>query len=403
MKKPKRSSLSVILLLSVFSLLGVFVILAKFKPKKDIPYEISKLPIPTITPTPIPISSMHLILKKNTESGWENILSWNVDPTTLLSRWNNYILYTNSERDIPHNKNNIQIWKYNLDTEEAHLVFEYKNTSYDFSDLIVIDNNLFFSLGGYLLKGRVYALNLPNGQAQIIANAQNSSIQKREDNRYWLVGGEGDACWSEGYQSVLNPNTKKVSHILTTSFGCGGGEEYLGQDMASDELLTAYSVTDNDGLPAKKPEELGYKYVMAIPISNPKAKHFLVTKADMPQFIKSIKYFPNQNSLLLTGPNAVYSLDLKSKKLVKLTDLNLNLSSTNPISWNEDVICISTSTNYQDRIYGLILQTKELIENHPSCQTPKKDQASYDEEEKLQIKTQIDSLNLPANFKIDLQ
>ncbi|MCL5073814.1 MAG: hypothetical protein M1308_23415, partial [Actinobacteria bacterium] len=200
----------------------------------------------------------------------------------------------------------------------------------------VIDNTLYFSLGGYLKDGVVFWLDLPPAKKpQKLISARNGSIAKLR-NWYFVIGGEGDSCWSEQDFYLLDIKNKTVKKVTSAKYGCNQGEESLGLTNEG-KMIMAYHGSNGDD-----PYKGDYEYISTIDILNPENKKMIISRDKMPDKISWLLYSEDRNQLLLIGP-AVYLYDVTGDLLNKITDspkdIELSpLSALSPekIIWRED-------------------------------------------------------------------
>jgi hypothetical protein len=210
------------------------------------------------------------------------------------------------------------------------------------SDIQVINNTLFFSLGGYLAPGGIFWVDLPaTVKPQKLTDSSNAKITFWK-NRYWIMSDVGDACWGVTDYSLVDLTTKKVSHIASSTSGCFEGEEYIDIDKVSRMILAFH--TQDFGSETESDKDGIYQYVIAIPLSNSSIKEVVIAKQEMPADITSIIYLEGSNQLLLVGEEK-YLYDFSSKTLLK-TDVAV----PTPIPLPEVI-----NKTFEDKIKGLNL------------------------------------------------
>lgn len=376
-----------LILLIIFSLIRIVIYFFKTSQARKTTKQIEiNIPMPTLKVTPLP-SPKKFVLKRKSKTEWEKLASFSLDLDKSIIRWNNLLFYNPGSK----------IFSHNLNTGTTNLLFEETNDSRYISDFQIIDDTLFFSVGGYLLEGATFALDLPpKEKPKQISENPNAKIIKRQ-GRYWLISGEGDACWMFQNYSLLEPKTKKVTHIATSDIGCYDGEQYLDIFDKRDRMVFAGFKKDREN----PDSESQYLYLLAVPINNPKVKEGVISKQDMPAGITGISYFESKDSFLLTG-QAFYSFDFSNNKLIKIMDIPENWRRAGVDSWTNNLICLSKyiSQNNDKKITAEInTDSKQLTENSPNCTfkpdpTPQKQ--SQDEKNNEIIK----SLNLPADYQM---
>ena len=233
-----------------------------------------------------------------------------------IVRWNDYLFYGSGEYT-----SNVQVFSYNLKAGELQTIYDQgsrndlgqgRNNRY-VSDMQILNDTLFFSIGGYLTSGATYYLSLPPmGQTQKLANSTNGKIEFIK-GRYWIVSGEGDACLGFRHYSLLDLVTKKVTEIADSVTGCIEGEEYISIDKRDRMILAFHTAETGEG----GDEGNGiYQYVIAVPIANPNMKEGVIAKQNMPAGITAMNYLEDTDQLVLYGKES-YVFDLSSQALTK--------------------------------------------------------------------------------------
>lgn len=319
------AGLSALVLLSV--IVGVFL----YKSKTTLQIKDTKIQTnnsnPTAT-TPVnqqPYKVKNWLLKKQTKKGVETVLTL-PDVENQIVEWGNLLIYGSGDYS-----SNVQIKSLNLKTGEKNIIYDQASRN-DFegggnnryvSDMQVLNNTLFFSIGGYLTSGATFWMTLPPiGQPQKLTDGANGKIQYWKD-RYWLINGEGDACWGETSYSLIDLTTKKVTEIASSSPGCNEGEEYVDIDKRNRMIMAFHTADSGEG--GYRGNGI-YQYVVAIPLNNPSAKEGIIAKQDMPAGITSVVYLADTDQLLLVGKEK-YMYDFSSKAITK-TDITVPTSTT---------------------------------------------------------------------------
>lgn len=373
---------------------ATFLLLKSQKTQRN--QEVSIPTTPSVTQPPQVYRSKNLVLKRKTDQGWDTLYTFPESGDQRIIRWNDMLFYGNSGYG-----SKVELFSHDLQTGVTETVFEKETTRQYISDLQVIDKTLFFSIGGYLAGGATYWLNLPpSGTPKQLTESSNGKIEKM-NNRYWIIGGEGDACWGVTNYSLIDLNTKIVTPVATSTSGCYEGEEYIDIDKR-DRMLLSFHTPDFGGSDGK-PDEGIYQYVIAVPLSNPKAKAGVISKQDMPVGITDIKYFENKDSLILSG-KGLYVFDFETNKLSKILDITDSWFRSKIDSWTNNSICLSKLNNDKTEVAEINTDTKQLNENASNCQikpspTPQSYQQTQDEGNQKLIK----SLNLPSNYELVLE
>lgn len=290
------------------------------------------VPAPTAISNPTQLVRKLWVLKRKMGDNSQAVLSLCGDCySSYISQWGDWLFYPDFENS------SIQIKSYNLKTGKGDTIYDVSQNTSDFkgrgkglpseiSDMQIIDNTLFFSLGGYLAPGGIFWMDLPpSAKPQKLIDSSNARIKHWKD-RYWIIGGEGDACWGFTNYSLLDLSSKKVSHIASSSSGCKDGEEYVDIDKR-DRMILAFHTPDF-GNPQNGPDGV-YQYVTAVPLAKPSVKEVVITKQDMPKEITSVSYIADLDQLVLSGEEN-YLFDFLTNSLKRVEQPPLIPEKVNP-------------------------------------------------------------------------
>ena len=223
-----------------------------------------------------------------------------------------------------------QVYAFNLTTGEVKKLFQNDNDRQGITDLALVNDRLIVSIGGYLAGGGMYTLNLPpDGKpAKLITESSNGTIFY-QNGKYWIRGGEGDACQGGSYFDLLDPKTFKTTEIASDYSDCdGSGSLILALDYKSQVVMTEFVgnsdpsavSSDNPSIPPL------YQDLYLAPFKAPKQKVMLLTKKTMPAYISEISYDSSSSTVYLKGKlNYAYDLD---KKQLKPIDVVPEISPT---------------------------------------------------------------------------
>ncbi len=326
LKKPifKQKIFRIFLLVLVLSLAGIssFLLYNKFFTKSAAP-AINKIPTESETTTATTKPTIEVqptyhkaqwLLKKKTDAGLETVIALPAIENQIVI-WQDWLIYGSGDYT-----DNVQILAYNLKTGEEYSIYEealrndFKSNSKYVSAIEVFNDQLFFSIEGYMTEGGTFWMPLTNfGQVTKVEGGSGHITYWR--NKYWLINGMGDACFSGRSSALFNLTTKKVTQIADSVTGCVEGEETIDIDKRDRMIMAFHDADVND-------EEFRngmYKYIFAIPLDNPSQKEGVIAKQDMPDGIRSIRYLAETDQLLLVGSEK-YVFDFASQTLTK-TDL----------------------------------------------------------------------------------
>ncbi len=276
---------------------------------------------PSYTPPPQQYWYLQKIINDKTQT----------EITLCASCYGSYIIQWNEWLFFPTYENqSIQIKSYNLKTSTIETIFDVSTDDSELlekktglpsevTDMQIIENTLFFSLGGYLMPGGTYWVGLPVfSKPQKLTDSSNAHIAYWKD-RYWVIEGEGDSCWRWNRYSLLNPTSKKISPIASSKVGCQEGEEYIAIDIRNRMILSYHTpIFDSDWWGDR---DVGnYQYIIAVPLINPSEKEGVIAKQDMPKDITEVNYLKDSDQLLLTGTKN-YVFDFATNTLTEIDQL----------------------------------------------------------------------------------
>ncbi len=370
----------------------------------------SKFPERKSSPTSLPSTrslfspKAKYVLERKEGNKTEELFAISNDALLNILRWNNLLIFSDGGQNDNGYPPDIQIKSHNIDTGKTDIIFDNLKSGSEFntekspdflSSLQVIENTLYFSLGGYLKEGAVFWVDLSfSGKPQKLVAARNASISKLR-NWYFVIGGEGDSCWSERDFYLLDTINKTVKKITTAEYGCNKGEESLGLTNEG-KLIIAYHGSSEDN-----PYRGNYEYISTIDILNPENKKIIISRDKMPDKISWLLYSEDKNQLLLIGPS-IYLYDVTGDLLSKITDSPkdiklspLSMPSPEEKIWQKDRVCLSGENGDKYTKYELDINSKELVKaelcSFVPLQAPKTTS---------KLKNLIDSLNLPPNYRL---
>lgn len=359
----------------------------------------AELEIPAqVIPSPKPEEK--LIIKRITPTGEEIVYKKGKYDEHKILKWQNYLFfepvfgYSAKEKLV----------RYNLDTGKTDIVYSENSTRRYLNYIQLIDNTLYFSVAGYLAGADTFWLDSPTSTPQklIYKEQFGGSRIDFEYGRYWLKGGEGDACWGIGTYALFNPKTKIITPVATSYSGCGEGEEFIAID-SKDRMIMSYH-KNKEG--SKYPDEQIYEYVVAIPLDSPTNKQYLITKENMPTGIRGIKYSSESGQLALAG-SELYLFDLGSVQLKKIVDFPNNWIGVKIYNWKNNQLCLSSeffSSSDKKETSNVNLADHTIQKDTSYCnedvEQKQQEQISYEEKKNKEIENLISKLNLPDNYKI---
>jgi len=371
---------------TLFLYIGFVIILLFLSIRIDRTKETTNTNLPTQTTSKIFVIKKGdeiLYSKKLTSYGYEVV------------RWHDWLFYT---RPNANRASETDIVGLNMKTSERNVLMQNNDTKRQITTLSILNDTLYISFGGQFAEGKMYWTKLPtlNSPKELISmpNPQISFVHKR----YWIIGGEGDACWHEGYYAPFDPFTHTIGPIITTHEGCKtGGEAFVGIDKQGRVIVAQHPIQPELFQVKTLYDAPSFSRIVAIEPHTLERK-VLLSKEKMPDNIVEIHFDSNRESLLLMGPK-IYAYDIGQNKLTYFTSSNEHWVRSEIIRWNNDGICISL-WNKQGK---QIIIPHSFTNNALNCSINSSPQAN-DEQDALQ-KTQqyIQDLHLPKGYNAEIE
>jgi hypothetical protein len=302
--------------------------------------------------------------------------------------WQNYYFYSNGIY-----QENLQYLVKNLDTGETNIIFSQKNNNFNqakpFSlyvvDQKVINDKLYFSIGGYLSKSGLFVLNLPpTGKPKMISNIGGQITNM--NNSFWIIDGIGNGCWGGASYYTLNTKTDQVKKITSVEELCDdSGTKFIGINKDSQFIVGSYKYDQTSE------NKINYIDIALIDINNPKK---IQTINNLPSGIDNIGYLKENNNLILFNHATAYLYDFLSQKFSEIFTYPNIWQNTDHITFDfdGDLFCFYNYT-YNEGF------SKDLLTNKlQNCQ-PKS--------EKLKTKKTPEDcfkeMNLPSEYRLVLE
>lgn len=155
---------------------------------------------------------------------------------TTIERWGDYIFFPEGEG---YENEDITLVAYNLMSGERKILYRLSEHVENFFNrrpegifsIKAVDNNLYFSLGGYLTGDALYVINLPFGEhvkpKLIIANKLLNNIVY-EYGQYWIAGGVGDGGHLTQRRALFDTKHQTYGSIIDTGFDTETGTQFIG-------------------------------------------------------------------------------------------------------------------------------------------------------------------------------
>ena len=317
-----RSKPVLTLFVSVMLLIGVGIYTFHVLQPQNIKISTHNTPSPMVSGSDAqkPHKEGQWILRKTTAAGSDTVFSLPDRGEHQIAQWNDYLFWGSGDYT-----DNVQVNTYNFKTGQTDTIYDQKtqndlqsgrNNRY-VSDMQIINDTLFFSVGGYMTSGATYWKALPPiGEPQKLIDGANGRIQ-HWNNRYWILHGEGDGCAGGTNYALLDLTSKYVVQIASSVSGCTEGEEYIAIDKRERMILAFHTAGSSD---VSGPTNGTYLYVLAVPLSNPQNKEDVIAKQDMPSGITSVLYLSDTDQLYLKGKEN-YLYDFASQSLSQISTI----------------------------------------------------------------------------------
>jgi hypothetical protein len=323
-----------------------------------------------------PDSKLKLIRTKN---GKEEELFAKYNYRSDVFSWNNSLYFTDDNKSVVKYDLVSGVKKIIFTKDDAHLDRQHEGDT-DLN-IDIIHDTLFISYGGYLVDGKLFALKLAsNSQPVLIKKGSNLSVQK-VNNKYFIVGGEGDAGWGFTTYSLFDPVSLDLMPEIRLEYDNGNGNMFVG---VTDKGLLAADTSNSE----KHMDLLSSIYL--IDYKDPSKKTELINMKELAEDSYQI-YFDEQNKkiyMLGSLKDDLYAIGFNDKKISKIFsnvekynhDSDIYISNA-----GSDFICFGTSTN-------LNLKTLAIKKQAESCEKEEKD---------LLIKDRILEIKLPSNYRYE--
>ena len=281
--------------------------------------------LPAFTPSPFPITSpipgstyQPALTVLNKVDGEQRTEVLRFEHGLNVAQWQNLLFYVGKSTQNPpaadgsYTGINTDILSYNFETGETKVIGN-TNGFEGISDIEVIGDKLFVAEAGYFTKEGLLMMNLPpTGSFTQIAEVENVEIFK-ENDRYWLRGGQGDGCGGYRTFSVLNPESNSVTSVFQSNEGCMEGERLIDRDKDGNFVITNQVNVDNP-----EAEVWGISSVfksVSILYYPSLEKKQVFGEEQFPKNVLYIGYLDQQNQLLLLSQDTVWIADLGSQQI----------------------------------------------------------------------------------------
>jgi hypothetical protein len=309
---------------------------------------------------------------------YDNVLMWD---QWLFVAGNNY----GKKGDVA------KVKAYNIETGENKIIFDLNETE-DFkgqvaqyvNNMDVIDGKLFISLGGYLMDGGVFYMDLTDemdDEINFIGKVPNPAIHK-VDQGYFVIGGEGDACWSKMEIYTVAKDLSSLGKVLEIEDMCGDGQQLIYRD--GQRFIV--------GALEKEAEEAQYGVFTQVGVQELFESHgagSLLNEDQMPAGIGQIKGF--EDRMFLVG-DWLYEYTYATDKLEKIVEMTEETEFKPWEKWGLYSFDKKKNTLCFNENYQLNLATKLVTKMADKCYPLTLDASPPKIEEK------IEALDLPEQY-----
>ncbi len=283
----------------------------------------------------------------------------------------------------------------NIKSGEIKTIFEEpKDSQGGIHNLVILGNELYFGLIGYMDPRKVFYVSLSSNDFKPIEITDTAFRLEKIGNEYFLIGGFGDGCGGNKTYTYFNPDSKEQRFIFDSHLGCNMGEEFIGFDEQDRFLVASHSAILGEDyiFPGK------YTSLSAIPVSDSQNKVVLVPEGNVPKDVLNVSYLQKSKKVAFINDYlTVYSLE--SKELTPLMKLPFPKESKNiyinSFEIEENKMCIAITNSFITENYLVDLITKKVT-NSKDCEVANSGKINYDESELGYLR----SLDLPPEYKV---
>lgn len=308
-----------------------------------------------------------------------------------IIRWRDYLFFSEVKENKSGTVSSIILFSYNLVTGEKKEIYSLnehrkdfpRRLPYDVTFLDVIEDRLFFSLGGHMSDSGLYSFNLSSAEGKLKLITTNFTRIEYWSGGYWLYGGFGDACVGSQIRATFSPSTQEIGKKITIQQGCNDGERFVGA-TGREIYVQKYtqqniSAMEMDGISTPKIQE-----IYSLDIHTLKKKNILNSEKFSGTVSDALYLYSKQIFLLLVGDELV-SYSSENQKSEKIVDITWGASDSR-LSQVGDRICLDWSDEID-------LENKKIIQDQEDCKQSQVDSS---------IPEKIKQMNLPAEFSMEV-
>ena len=301
----------------------------------------------------------------------------------VIERSDDYLFFPEGDG---YKDENLTLSAYDLKTGNKQILYDLSQYRKDFGErlpsgiffLRVIENNLYFSLSGYITGNAMYSIPLPlksGVKPKLITANKNLTEITQEFGRYWITGGYGDGGGSTSFRAVFDPKTGKMGRMIQTQSDLGVGTHFMGarDDNAYIAEYDWNEITTEDRFDIKLSK------IYPVDVNDLRRKKTVLSSKDLPEAMMDGTYSYESGQFFFLSANAVFRYDSETSKVKKVIDLKEN--SYYNISLMDNTLCLDSD--------GLYIDEQKISSKHENCSagdTPKK------------LERGVEFLSLPKEF-----
>lgn len=321
-------------------------------------------------------------LKRKTESEPETIFRAQ-NCYGVIERHGDYLFFPEGDG---YKDENLTLSAYDLKTGNKQILYDLSQYRKDFGErlpsgiffLRAIEDNLYFSLSGYITGNALYSIPLPlksGVKPKLITANKNLTEITQEFGRYWITGGFGDGGGSTSFRALFDPKNGKMGRLIQTQSDLGVGTHFLGA-RDDDAYIAEY---DWNEITTEDRFDIKLSKIYPVDVNDLKRKKTILSSKDLPDAMTDGTYSYESDQFFFLSANAAYRYDPETNKVKKVIDLKEN--SYYNISFTDNTLCLDS-----DRLY---IDEQKISSKHENCSagdTP------------IKLEKSIESLSLPEEF-----
>ena len=294
-------------------------------------------------------------LKKKSESGDEEIFN-SLGCSVRITSWKGHLVFSEwKDQDT-------RLIALDLKSGERKVLYDFfesqadfEGAALEFTSLQVINNKLYFSIGGYAAASAIYVIESPDdisSRKLIFSNRASSSI-KYDDGRFWIEGGMGDAGEGFAFRMAFDPATNAIGKEIRTAQNQVNGEIYMGSSK-TEAYIAKFA--------HKNPENtqfLRIKEVYARNLADPENTRSIFTESAIYPGTKDVLYDFEAGKIYLLTDDVVVSSAPPFTKFIEV--VRLEPGEGYWLTEPQEALCLNDTLE-------LDIFKKQITENKEGCQ-----------------------------------